>query len=393
MEIYRLDHRSVVTEIFDEFESCIWTERYIEAGDFKLVLPATEYNIGHMALGTKLQNNKSQEIMIVESREIADGSLTVSGRSLETILNNGGFPILIPGGSITLTGTPGGIIRRLTLYTIEHTATVDNGSGTKLQLGPQDDSGARVTETFSYASLYSQILSIAQKYGVGLSMYTGPIDGITANIFLKTYRGVDRTHNQNERERVLLSPHLDNFQGIKELRSISNSLNEVLVYPPEELRADFNIAFPGQNFVRCYAGPAPGDDFNNDKVAWTVNRKSIVAEDVTAKMVGARGDKQPTLAKLLRMAGERELAKHKRTHTIDGEVIPNEDLVYRRDYQLGDFVSVEGDWRTGGVVGMVMEYINSSDASGERSYPAVVTTQLPPHSDASQGTTFSGIDN
>lgn len=381
MEIYRLNNIHVPTHIIDEFESCVWTERYTDAGDFKLVLPATRFNISILSLGTKLRNNKSAEKMIIETREMADGMMTISGRSLETLLNNSGFPIRIPGGSLTLTGTPGGIITRLAQEAIYHAKTdPDTYNSPYLRLGPQDNAiitGFPVTEVISQGSLYSQILAVAQKYGVGLSMYATPIDKVDYNLFFKTYRGEDRTSRQTTFERVRFSPKLDNFQGVKELYSKVDSLDEVVVYPPAELRALFNTTYgPDRKMIRVLSpGLAKSRepyDYTLDHYDWTIRRKSIVADGVTQSMIGTRGDGFPSLARLMRQVGELELKKHEKTVTIDGEVIPKDDLVYRKDYHLGDQVEIEGEWWPNGhILGVITEYINIADGSGERAYPAI----------------------
>src|SRR3954466_5083715 len=85
MEFYTLEpsHQYNRATLIDQFESAIWTERFIEAGDVKIVVPATHELMRVLMPGTLLMNNKSREIMVLDTREIQNGAITVSGKSIE----------------------------------------------------------------------------------------------------------------------------------------------------------------------------------------------------------------------------------------------------------------------------------------------------------------------
>src|SRR3954452_2195219 len=84
MEFYTLNPQTFEREaLVDEFESVIWTERFIAAGDIKLVLEATHERLQLLAPGTLLSLNESREIMVLDTREVNNGAITVSGKTLE----------------------------------------------------------------------------------------------------------------------------------------------------------------------------------------------------------------------------------------------------------------------------------------------------------------------
>lgn len=390
MEVYLLDAQGSTYGIIDDFVSCILTERYIEPGEFKLIFQASQEN--RRLFNPKdifLKTNVSPEIVVVDTREVADGLLTITGRTMEPILENHIVPVVIPGDALTFTDRPGRIITRLIQTVMDHVRNKTSNFGTTklqyLELGPQvlDASLPRVTEVFqSGTTVYSQVLGLANKYNIGLSMQQSPFlqdysynEDSAPNYIFSTYRGVDRTKNQTDRERVLFSPSLDNFQGVKELKSWADAVNLVDVYPPEELLASYVAQYPvasNNGFVRVSR-----ETYGAARFGWEAKRKIIVA-NITAEQVGARGDGQPSIVRLMRQAGANELREHKAAHVIDGEVIPRDDLKYRRDYKLGDLVELDAwsDVYNGApATATVSEYIYSQDASGERAYPTVVVSQ------------------
>src|SRR4051812_18509825 len=84
MEFYTLDPFTLERkDIIDGFQSAIWTEKFIEAGEAKLVLPATRDHIRILAPSTLLSLRGSTELVLLDTREISEGMLTVSGKTLE----------------------------------------------------------------------------------------------------------------------------------------------------------------------------------------------------------------------------------------------------------------------------------------------------------------------
>lgn len=91
MEVYVLNANLSIVGILDDYNSLIWTERYAEAGDFELNLPASSYHVELLQQDRYLQIRDSKELMIIESISIKDENrakkMTVTGRSLVSILD------------------------------------------------------------------------------------------------------------------------------------------------------------------------------------------------------------------------------------------------------------------------------------------------------------------
>lgn len=384
MELYLLDSSFNTDVIIDEFESCIWTERYVEAGDFKLVLPVTAEYAEYLGPGDFLRSSVSSEVMLIDTQQVEAGMMTLSGKTLEVLLDNQALSPLLPTSSLTLTDTAGGIVTRLmqmVLNTIPAGAYMNN----KVILGPQDNtlpnySGSVVTEVVSPGPLYSQILAVAQKYNLGLKM-TAQLRADASNkhdFYFSTYRGVDRTKNQSARDVVIFSTNMDNIQDIKEVRSVADLVTQMLVYPPKELRALYDT-WPGSPvaWTVSRAGSFINEDEdrpNHNPASWLTRRRSIIASGVRQDQIGTPAGTSPTFGRLLRQAGFNELEKHRTTYVVDGELVVGGTLKYGKDFHLGDMVELTRVGKPPYYM-TITEHIHSDDAGGRRAYTAIAPVE------------------
>ena len=88
MEAYTLNRNFLKQDVIDNFSSIIWTERYYGDSEVELVVPVNQEMLAKLGVGTFLTINQSDEVMILESMNIEDGKLKLSGISLLPWLNN-----------------------------------------------------------------------------------------------------------------------------------------------------------------------------------------------------------------------------------------------------------------------------------------------------------------
>jgi hypothetical protein len=91
LEVYTLDPLLRRTELFEDHESLIWTERYKQYGDFEMHIASTRRARGLLLVDTLLAMDKSRRVMKIESVEdFTDDEnrqmLTVKGRSIEVLM-------------------------------------------------------------------------------------------------------------------------------------------------------------------------------------------------------------------------------------------------------------------------------------------------------------------
>ena len=92
MELWVLDSKLQAIHLMDTFESLIWTDRYYECGDFEIHSSVTDILRKVLVSDNYLWSKNSEHTMIVEDIQIESdvedgGRLTVTGRSLESILD------------------------------------------------------------------------------------------------------------------------------------------------------------------------------------------------------------------------------------------------------------------------------------------------------------------
>lgn len=382
MDMYTMNENFIAQEVVDEFFSAIWTERYSKAGDVQLLVPATDIMVDRLVEGTFLGLRGSKEVMELQTQSIEDGVLKVVGQTILQFLDNRPAWFHNPDDSTTnqvvdrtVEGKVGQVIADVVEDMVINTVNFPAGWGEAdlewadeeiegLILGDIDVSGADERITVNIGPLYSSISQIAEKYGVGISLYLDSANIETGFVLkFKTYRGIDRTID-GPGPLVRLQPDLDSLSDIKELRSIAQYKNVVYVYYEGEVSVHY-------------------EDPLNIPVGWDrrVLVTDAIGEPVGRKYVNSYGwgggaTYTQYVVGALEKAAFREqnakdaLANNNYIRAIDGQTSPENDYKFGEDYFLGDIIELEG--LTGSIAkARVTEYIRSQDKTGEREYPTI----------------------
>lgn len=357
MELYVLDSLLRRVEVFDRFESLIWTERFAEIGDFQLVVTSTARTRSTFTTGTRLAMNTSYRVMTVETVEDTidtDGKamLKVSGRSLEALLDDrvakDVLGDLTTNPKWTLTGIPGDIARKI-FHDICVTGVLDPADRIPFifegaPMFPADDIAepqTNITMDVDLQTVYDAVKQICGMYDLGFRLVRNQD---TSQLYFSIYSGVNRTTNQTAVGAVVFSPDLDNLQNTSELTTIAQSKNVAYVFSPA------GIAVVYAN------GVDPGVEGFERRILM------VRADDITSDT--------PNVQAALQQRGLQELANHRGVSAFDGELNQNAAYRYGVDYQLGDLVEKRN---SDGVTNQmrVTEQIFASDQQGERSYPTL----------------------
>lgn len=91
MDLVILDTNLRAFRVLDIYNSAIWTDRYYSEGDFEITAQINPEILDYIKLDYYLQNRESSHLMIIEKMLLASDAesgniITVSGRSLESIL-------------------------------------------------------------------------------------------------------------------------------------------------------------------------------------------------------------------------------------------------------------------------------------------------------------------
>lgn len=354
MEFYTLGEELERRDTIDEFISGIWTERYSDPGDATLVVPYTKDRVAQLTKGTLLTISDSPEVVLIDTTEIAEGLLTVKGKTIDGFFDNLVFRTTISGKASgeKFSGTPGQIMGKVLRKTI---IWEQNATPTFFTVGVMDTEGTIGRILVPYGSAGKALAEIAKKHNIGQTVERVGDDDSGHQLVYLTYSGKDRTRNQEEVTPIRFAKDLDNFANVKELSSNATAATVCRVYAPDSM-----LVFGARYHVTSYSpkGSDGGHGFNRRCM-------EIIASDITEEMI----TDDVSLDDLLKLRGEQALLGAQPTRVIDGEVVP-ETHVYKKHYFLGDTVETEG--YSGHVENRtVSEYIRTSDETGPHAYPTL----------------------
>lgn len=365
MEVYTLDTLLRRQELFEDFESLIWTERYRQYGDFELAMASSLRARTLLKPDTLLAMDQSRRVMKIETVE--DGVdaesrhiLTIKGRSIETLMYDRvakeSLSDLTTSPTWTITGLTATDVARKIFHDICVTGILSSydvipfiNEGTFAEASNIDEPADLVTVDIAPTTVYDAIVQLSDIWNFGFRILR---QGDMSKLWFDIYMGSDRTTGQTVLPAVVFSPQLDNLQNTKELTTIEGAKNVAYVYSPG-------------GFQMVYADGV-GTDVDG------FERKVLVvdADDITVDAYPIPAD----LTAALIQRGNEELSKARTYQAFDGEISQTSQYKPGVDYNLGDLVEMRN---IDGVANnmRVTEIIYASDSEGERSYPTLSINQ------------------
>lgn len=389
MLVYILDPITIEKiDVIEEYATCLWVERFIEAGEVRMTVEATHENAVRLRPGTMLLHEDSDEPMLIETREVKDGKITAVGKTIEGFFNARWV------GPLGRAGLPSNIIR----YVVTNMQDRQNGRYAFPNLSIQsfvDDSGVigrHVERILGFEKGHDAILRLAKKYSLGVAVKRNLDEG---GLLFVVRNSSDRSQPGYDNY-VKFSPKNDNFAAIGELYSLQDWVDVILVHAPKTFAKNADdpaFDWPPMSYPDKDAQGGPNDfrlNYGDNPFNWRI--VEITCDDIDQEYIDKRVEEywypvqgfpiswfamtfaqwQEILREEMRARAKDEWHKRQVTQKVvfDGQV-PGEILKYGRDYRLGDLVEVEGNFTGGIQQAMVTEYIRSSDGSGARSYPTL----------------------
>lgn len=368
MELYTLTSKFLPKKRVNEFTSVIWTERYFTAGDVQLVVAPTSEMIEMFKPGTFLWLRGGMEVMELKTHSIENGLLTVTGESILQYLNqrqawfkntayDGSDPSVSMSAELTSDiMTAGELISSAVDQTVinppDFTSTIwdpinlvwasDVFPG--LILGPIDDNGTPQRFSIPLGPLYDSIQRLAQEQGVGLKLYLRSASYDSGFVFkFATYRGKDRTSDQDVHLMVRLTPKMDALTDVKEIGSISQYKNVFYVHYKNDVSEHY---IPGLDIPTGF------------------DRRTLLVDAPDIFLL------PENIAAFRAQTARNAIANHIYIQAVDGNVSSKIPYIYGVDYGLGDVIELQGYTEIFSKA-RVVEYIRSQDQFGEQEYPTL----------------------
>lgn len=369
MEPYTMDRNFQKKDIIEEFSSIIWTERYYGDSSVELIVPAKVDLIQKLPKGIFLGLDKSDEVMILETKDIEDNKLKLTGISILPWLNNR-FVRASSNHEETvwkIPDAPAGYQLWQILYNmcVVGSPYLDGSEDTgipnperlaipNLGLESYDISGLDIKAHIPYGPVYNAMREIATSAEIGMTITLRRI-GDSYLLGFRSYKGLDRTSGQSINDPVQFSPQMDSLTNIKELESLSLFKTLVFAFAYRLDEVDRPLATtPGEAKLPEYSG-------------FDLRAEMIFVDNIDHDTIGGNAG---VIASALKNRADLELLNNKIIQVVDGEIVPTSQFRYGIHYNLGDLIEMQG---SSGIIQKcrVTEYIRAQDEAGERAYPTV----------------------
>lgn len=366
MELYILNKSFQPVAVIDQYSSFIWTRRYFDVGDFELYVPADPNLLDYLQTGYYVHREDCECTMIIEhigiKTDAENGNyFIISGRSAESILS---YRIVTAGGF----GASTAVALCCWLISIEakgyNTPYYDREIDIIKDYITFDMSREVVVwNTFRYENLLTAILSICKQYEFSFKfILTDNNDGFN----IQFYRGIDRTLGQTENSPVIFSPKFYNL--INSQYVLDNSEDKTMAF----------IAGEGEGDSRSVIWTTKTYDPNHEHdVPKQLDRREIFvdARDLTSKKDDGTQMGTVEYAELLRSRGKEKLFETQTIEGLSGEVDTTLQFVYRRDWDLGDVVSIENEYGMSATA-RIIEVVEVDDENGYRITPTFTEWEM-----------------
>lgn len=338
--------------ILDTYKSFIWTERYMECGDFEIYVP---FSIQHLSLLQRdyyISIKDSDYMMIIESVQISSDAeygavLIVTGRSLESLLSR-----RIVWTQTILTGNLQNGIKRLLSENI--ISPSDESRKFKMEFRETADERITVLEMdtqFFGENLYDIICDLCIENSIGFRVLYDGVDGFIFELF----KGEDRTYEQSKNPYVIFSPNFDNLLSSNYYESSTNYKTVALV-----------------------AGEGEGSD-RKTVIAYLaetgtgLNRRELFVDASSTSSTVSDGSMSDSEYKQQLMSkGVEELVYSQVTTSFEGEIDATNQFRYGVDFHIGDVVQIRNEYGVESTV-MVTELVRAHDESGLSVVPTFIS--------------------
>ena len=338
MEIIILDKNFNRIALIED-ASVIWTTRYYDVGDFELYLGAATEKIELLQIGFYVMRTDDEHIGIIEDLKIEyeqeNGEhLKVIGRFAESLLER-----RIVWQQTRLAGTAENGLRNLINSNMIN-PDIETRKIPIISLGNVKGFTDRLDAQYTGDNILEINKNVAKHTNTGFKfVFNG------AGFNYELYKGVDRSYNQNENTFVVFSDEYDNLLSSEYEHVTSTKKNVVLV------------AGEGEGTARRRA--IVGDEAGIDRYELFVDARNVSSNN---------GEISETeyLASLEEKGKEKLVTI---TQAFTGEVDLTLNYIFKKDFNIGDVVTIENKKWGIYINSRIIEIIESSDENGYKITP------------------------
>lgn len=328
------------------YESLIWTERYQEYGDFELYAPVTSDILSLFKQDYYLENRESDQVMIIEKIVIetdaeAGNHVTITGRSLESLLDR-----RIIWGTKTLNGNFQNGIRTLLEESIIKPLDGNRKISNFIFEESTDPLITSLTIDVQYTgdSLYKVISDLCKEHDIGFKV---TLNDYKQFVF-KLYAGTDRSYEQVDNPCVVFSPNFENLINSNYIESKSAMKNVTLV-GGEDRDVD---GVKTRHYVTVGSASGLG------RREMFTDARDIQSDDGDGNTLSdAEYDAK------LDARGNEDLTENKSITSFEGEIETTLMFKYGEDFFNGDIIQIANEYGHEAKA-RILEVVTTEDESG-----------------------------
>lgn len=338
MDIYVMNKSFEKIAVIED-ASVIWVSRYYDVGDFEIYVGATKEYINILQSGNYVSRLDDDKIGIIEDIKITYDSegteyLTATGRFAESILER-----RIVWQQTQLAGTAENGLRNLINNNIIN-PTISARKIPIIELG----SVKGYTDRLDAQYTGDNILEVNKK--VSIATQTGFKFDFTGSKFkYELYKGIDRSYNQEQNSYVVFSDKYDNLLQSEYELNTSKLKNVALV------------AGEGEGTARKTLAIGNGTGLDRYEIFVDARNLSTNNEEITESEYN-NALKEKGLENIVTI-----------TQAFTGEVDLEQNYKYKKDFFLGDIVTIENSKWGIFINSRIIEITESEDESGYKITP------------------------
>ena len=325
MQLYVYSPQMEMLGVIEEITSLLWTRKYWEPGNFKLLVP---FNDTHNQLLKedniiiKHGDTEAAEIKFVDINKNLEGFevIEVQGKFITQWINKR----VIEKQLLNVSATAQNLIRRI----VDENCVTTSAARQLPNLSMADDAVIDGSEILYTSEIYDNaldaIIDLAQGSKIGFRITTDRATGLHA---FSTYKGVDCTENNSSgNPPCIFSQEYDNVLGQEYTKSTEKYRNTA--YVTGETRED-------ESFETVIV--------NDENSGLNRNELHVSGGDIKQTYTD-ENDKEITMSldeycRALRDRGAEKLEQYPISQSFSSEINVGANLVYRKDFDLGDRVT------------------------------------------------------
>ncbi|NEZ94463.1 hypothetical protein EXM58_00625 [Clostridium botulinum] len=338
MELYIFNRDLELKGILDTFTSLRWIRRYFKSGEFELHCALDSNALELLKRDNVVYKKNDVEAGYIETRQLKIGEdgqeyLEVKGKFLTNYLDR-----RISWDRVSFDGKTENLMRELVYYNAINPTNLDRKIP-NLILGDLKGFNESIKYTNSFGNIIEQLENISNTNNLG---YRNILDIKSRKILFDVYKGVDRTINNGTIAPCIFSRDFENILEQEYMDSLNNYKNTCMIAGAGEGKDRKITSIENGKGLDRYELYVDARDITDKEE----KKKTVLDYDEEGNVTGEHEETEEVeipweqYKPLLLQRGNEKLSECEEIQTFDSKINTNGNNVYKKDYDLGDIVTV-----------------------------------------------------